>query len=170
MKEVTIMSAVSSVPTPGAVSAALAQSAVTQLAVINTLASLGGNSSSPSTYNFADLLSSFQQAIPGTSNNATTSAQAAQNALLSVEYAIAQTLGSLTSGASPNTASTDIFSLINPAGLSGTGGPYGSSPGAFMNGFTGSTRAEAARYAVLNAQYAVTQALGSLGSNSSSRS
>jgi hypothetical protein len=161
------MSAVSTVPTPGAVSTALAQSAAAQLAVINTLASLGGNSSASTTYDFAYLLNSFQQTVPGTSNNATTGAQSAQNAFLNVEYAITQTLSSLLSGSTPDTASnTDIFSLMNPTGTSGSNDLFGSSPGAFLNGFSGSTSAEAAHYAVLNAQYAMNQALGSLAFNS----
>jgi hypothetical protein len=164
------MSAISNVPTPGEVSAALAQSAAVQLSVINTLASMGGNSSTPSTYNFADLLSSFQQATSGTTNNATTGTQAAQNAFLGVEYAISQTLSSLLSGSSPDTSNSDIFSLVNPAGTSATNGLFGSSSGTFLNGFTGSTSAEAAHYAVLNAQYAVSQALNSLTSSSSPKS
>lgn len=168
------MSAVSSVPTPGAVSAALAQSAAAQLAVINTLASLGGNASASSTYNFADLLNSFQQTVPGTSTSAGSGAQSAQNAFLNVEYAITQTLSSLLSGSAPDTASgTDIFALMNPTGTSGSNGLFGSSPGAFLNGFTGSTSAEAAHYAILNAQYAMNQALGTLAfnlPNNSSRS
>lgn len=161
------MSAVSSVPTPGAVSAALAQSAAAQLGVINTLASLGGNSSSPSTYSFADLLISFQQATPATSNNAVTGAQSAQNAFLNVEYAITQTLSSLMYGSSPDSSGTDIFSLINPAGTSASNGLFGSSSGTFMNGLVGSTSAQASQYAVLNAQYALTQALSSMTSSSS---
>lgn len=163
------MTTISSSPTPAEVSAALAQSAATQLAVINTLGSLGGNS--PSTYNFADLLSSFQQTAPSATNNATTGAQAAQNAFLGVEYAISLTLSSLISGTTPDTSETDIFTLINPAGTAGANGLFGSPPGSFLGGFTGSTSAEAAHYAMLNAQYAVNQTLGSLmASNTSSRS
>jgi hypothetical protein len=168
MKEVTTMSAVSSVPTPGAVSAALAQSAAAQLAVINTLASLGGNSSSPSAYSFADLLISFQQATPATPNNAATGAQSAQNAFLNVEYAITQTLSSLMYGSSADSSGTDIFSLMNPAGTSATNGLFGSSSGTFMNGLVGSSSAQAAQYAVLNAQYALTQVLSSMTSGLSS--
>ena len=159
------MSTISSSPTPAEVSAALAQSAVAQLAVINTLASLGSNSTASTNYNFADLLSSFQQTVPGSANNAATPAQSAQDSLLSVEYAITQTLGSLISGTSPDTSNTDIFSLINPTGVSGNNGLFGSPNGAFLNGFAGSTSAEAAHYAVLNAQYAVNQTLGSLSFN-----
>jgi hypothetical protein len=160
------MSAVSSVPTPGAVSAALAQSAAAQLVVINTLASLGGNSSSPSAYSFADLLISFQQATPATPNNAATGTQSAQNAFLNVEYAITQTLSSLMYGSSPDSSGTDIFSLMNPAGTSATNGLFGTSSGMFMNGLAGSNSAQAAQYAVLNAQYALTQALSSMTSGS----
>ncbi|MDO8989754.1 MAG: hypothetical protein Q7U91_08975 [Sideroxyarcus sp.] len=164
------MTTISSSPTPAEVSAALAQSAATQLAVINTLASLGGNSSAPSDYSFADLLSSFQQTAPSATNTATTGAQAAQNALLGVEYAISLTLSSLISGTTPDASETDIFTLINPAGTTGTNGLFGAQPGSFMGGFTGSTSAEAAHYAMLNAQYAVNQTLGSLmASNTSSR-
>jgi hypothetical protein len=159
------MSTISSSPTPAEVSAALAQSSVAQLAVINTLASLGSNSSTSANYNFANLLSSFQQSVPGSTINAATPAQSAQDALLSVEYAITQTLGSLISGSSPDTSNTDIFSLVNPAGVSANNGLFGSPNGAFLNGFTGSTSAEAAHYAVLNAQYAVNQTLGTLAFN-----
>jgi hypothetical protein len=168
--EVTRMSTISSTPTASEVSAAIAQSAAVQLSVINTLASMGGNSAAPSTYNFADLLSAFQQTTPSTSGNATTGAQAAQNAFLGVEYAITQTLSSLLSGSSPDTSNADIFSLVNPAGTSATNGLFGSSSGTFLNGFTGSTSAEVAHYAVLNAQYAVSQALNSLTSSSSPKS
>jgi hypothetical protein len=155
-------------PTPSAVSAAIAQAAATQLAVINTLASLGGNSSTPSTYSFADLLISLQQTVPATSNNATTGAPSAQDAFLGVEYAISQTLSSLVSGSSPNSTSTDIFSLLYPAGTAANTGLFGTSPGAFMNGFTGSTSAQAAQYAALNAQYALNLTLASLTSNPAS--
>jgi hypothetical protein len=159
------MSAITGVPTQSEINAALAQSAVAQLAVINTLASLGSNSTTSANYNFADLLSSFQQTVPGTTNNAATPPQSAQDAFLSVEYAITQTLSSLISGSSPDTSNTDIFSLVNPAGVSGNNGLFGSQNGTFLGGFTGSTSAEAAHYAVLNAQYAVNQTLGSLAFN-----
>lgn len=161
------MSAVSSVPAPEAVSAALAQSAAARLAVINTLASLGGNSSSPSAYGFADLLISFQQPAQAASSNADNVPQTARNAFLNVEYAITQTLSSLMYGSSPDSSGTDIFSLINPAGTPATNGLSGSSSGTFMNGLTGSSSAQAARYAAINAQYAVNLALGSLTSGSS---
>jgi hypothetical protein len=165
------VSTISSSPTPAEVSAALAQSAAAQLAVINTLASLGSNSTTSANYSFADLLSSFQQTVAGSTNNATTPAQSAQGAFLSVEYAITQTLSSLISGSSSDTSNTDIFSLVNPTGASGSNSLFGSTSGSFLNGFSGSTSAEAAHYAVLNAQYAVNQALGSLtASNTSSRS
>jgi hypothetical protein len=165
------MSAISGIPTQNEINAALAQSAAAQLAVVNTLASLGSNSTTSANYSFADLLSAFQQTVPGTTNNAATPAQSAQDAFLSVEYAITQTLGSLLSGSSQDSSNTDIFSLVYPTGVSGNNGLFGSTNGAFLNGFTGSTSAEAAHYAVLNAQYAVNQALGSLTtSNTSSRS
>lgn len=165
------MSTISNSPIPAEVSAALAQSAATQLAVINTLASLDGNSSASSTYSFADLLSSFQQAAPSATGNAATGTQAAQNAFLGVEYAISLTLSSLISGTTPDTSETDIFTLINPAGTTGTNGLFSTQPSSIVGGFTGSTPAEAAHYAMLNAQHAVNQALGSLtASNTSSRS
>ncbi len=159
------MSAISGIPTQSEINAALAQSAAAQLSVINTLASLGGNSASTTNYSFANLLSSFQQTAPGNTNNSATPAQSAQDAFLSVEYAITQTLSSLISGSSQDTSNTDIFSLVNPTGVSGSNGLFGSTNGAFLNGFTGSTSAEAAHYAVLNAQYAVNQTLGSLSFN-----
>jgi hypothetical protein len=159
------MSTISSSPTPAEVSAALAQSAAAQLSVINTLASLGSNSTTSANYNFADLLSSFQQTVTGSTNNAATPTQSAQDAFLSVEYAITQTLSSLISGSSPDTSNTDIFSLVNPTGATGKNGLFGSPNGLFLNGFTGSTSAEAAHYAVLNAQYAVNQTLGTLAFN-----
>lgn len=158
----TDMTTITNSPTPAEVSAALAQSAATQLAVINTLASMGGNSSAPSTYSFADLLSSFQQTAPSATNNATTGAQAAQNVFLGVEHAISLTLSSMISGTMQDSSETDIFTLINPAGTTGANGLFGSQPGSFMGGFTGSTSAEAAHYAMLNAQYAVSLTLGAL--------
>jgi len=155
-------------PATSTASAALAQSA-TRLAVTDTLASLGSSSPSPLTYNAAGLLSSFQQATSNTSN--TTPAQAAQNALLQVEYAITQTMDSLISGTSSNSSSTDISPLFSLPGTSNTNGLSGNS---LLNGATstsGSNSAQqAAQNAVLSAQYAVAQALNSLTSGSSSNS
>lgn len=171
------MSTISSVSTNGygynapassAVSAALAQSAATQLSVTNTLASLGSNSSAPLTYNAAGLLSAFQQTVSNTSNNTTTKEQSAQNAFLQVEYAISQTMNSLISGSSSNANTSDISSLFNLSGTSDTNGIFGSPTGSLLSSSTGSTSAQAAQYAVINAQYAVTQALGTLTSSPSS--
>jgi hypothetical protein len=148
----------------------LAQSAAIQLSVINTLTSLGGNSSAPSIYDAAGLLSSFQQPTPGTTNIATSSTQAAQDAYLQVQYAISQTMASLVSGTSQDSSSQDIFSLVNPAGTSNTSGLFGSSSGTLLNGATSTTTAQAALYAAINAQYAISQTLGSLTSGSSSKS
>lgn len=157
-------------PATNAVSAALAQSATTQLSVISTLTSLGSNSSVPLTYNAAGLLNTFQQATTSNTSN-TTPAQAAQNAYLQVEYAISQTMDSLISGNSSSSSGTDLSSLFSLPGTTGTSSLFGSS---FPNGITsatGSTSAQqAAQNAVLSAQYAITQALGLLTSGSSSNS
>jgi hypothetical protein len=61
-------------PTTDPTSAPSVQAAAAQLAVIETLTSLGSSSSSPLTYNAAGLLSTLQQATSNTSN--TTPAQA----------------------------------------------------------------------------------------------
>ncbi len=156
-------------PATNAVSAALAQSAATQLSVISTLTSLGSNSSSPLTYDASGLFGSLQQATSNTAN--TTPAQAAQNAYLQVEYAISQTMDSLISGSSSSSSGTDISSLFSLPGTTGANSLFGS---VLPNGFTsatGSTSAQqAAQNAVLSAQYAITQALGSLTSGSSTNS
>jgi hypothetical protein len=153
-------------PATDPTSAPSVQAAAAQLAVMETLTSLGSSSPSPLTYNAAGLLSTLQQ---GTSN--TTPAQAAQNALLQVEYAITQTMDSLISGTSSNSSSTDITSLFSLPGTAGTGGLLGNSLPNGIAQTTGSTSAQqAAQNAVLSAQYAVTQALNSLTSGSSSNS
>jgi len=179
MKEVTFMSTISAVsaasvyanntPANSAVSAALAQVAATQLSVMNTLVSLGSNdSSSPLTYTAAGLLGSLQQTTSGTTNSATTNVQAAQNAYLEVQYAISQTLSSLVSGTSPNSSGSDISSLFGLPGTTDANNPLGSSLGSLLNTSTGNSSTQAAQFAVINAQYALTQALGSLTSSSSS--
>lgn len=156
-------------PAANAVSAALAQSAATQLSVISTLTSLGGNSSSPLTYDESGLFGAIQQAPSSTTN--TTPAQAARNAYLQVEYAIMQTTGSLISGSSSNSSNSDVSPLFTLPGTAGTSGLLGSS---LPNGTTSTTGVataqQAAQNAVLAAQYAITQALGSLISGSSSNS
>lgn len=150
------------------ISAPSVQLAAAQLAVTETLASLGSNTSSPLTYNAAGLLNSLQQTTSNTSN--TTPAQAAQNALLQVEYAITQTMDSLVSGTSSNSSSTDTSPLFSLPGTVGANGLFGNS---LLNGATstpGSSAQQTAQNAVLSAQYAVTQALSSLTSGSSSNS
>jgi hypothetical protein len=156
-------------PTSNAVSAALAQSAATKLSVINTLTSLGGNSSSPLTYDASGLFGAIQQTPSSTAN--TTPAQAAQNAYLQVEYAITQTMGSLISGSSSNSSSTDVSPLFTLPGTTGTSGLFGSSlPNGTTSTTGGATAQQSAQNAVLAAQYAITQTLGSLTSGSSSNS
>ena len=156
-------------PTSNAVSAALAQSAATQLSVISTLTSLGSNSSSPLTYDASGLFGSLPQTISNTAN--TTPAQAAQNAYLQVEYAITQTMGSLISGSSSNSSSTDVSPLFTLPGTAGTSGLFGSSLPNGTTSTTGSATAQqAAQNAVLSAQYAITQALNSLTSSTSNSS
>ena len=156
-------------PTTDPTSAPSVQATAAQLAVIETLTSLGSSSPSPLTYNAAGLLSTLQQGTSNTSN--TTPAQAAQNALLQVEYAITQTMDSLISGTSSNSSSTDITSLFSLPGTAATSGLLGNS---LLNGIapaTGGTSAQqTAQNAVLSAQYAVTQALASLTSGSSGNS
>lgn len=152
-------------PAKSAASAALAQSAATQLSVIGTLTSLGGNSSAPTIYDAAGLLSSFQQPASGTGGGTTSGTQNAQDAYLQVQYAISQTLASLVSGTSQDVSNQDIFALVNPAGPSSTSGI-----GTLLNGANATTTAQAAQYAALNAQYAITQALGSLTTSASIRS
>ena len=152
-------------PTNSAVSAALAQVAATQLSVMNTLVSLGSNdSSSPLTYTAAGLLGSLQQTTSGTTGSATTNVQAAQNAYLEVQYAISQTLSSLVSGSSQNSSGSDISSLFNLQGTSNSSNSLGS----LLNTSTGNSSTQAAQFAVINAQYALTQALSSMTSGSSS--
>lgn len=156
-------------PPTNPVGAALAQSAAIQLSVISTLTSLGGNSSSPLTYDAAGLFGAIQQTPSNTAN--TTPAQAAQNAYLQVEYAITQTMGSLISGSSSNSSSSDVSSLFTLPGTAGTDGLFGSSLPNGITSTTGSTTAQqAAQNAVLSAQYAITQALNSLTSGTTSNS
>jgi hypothetical protein len=156
-------------PANSAVSAALAQVAATQLSVMNTLVSLGSNdSSSPLTYTAAGLPGSLQQTTSGTTGSATTNAQAAQNAYLDVQYAISQTLSSMVSGTSQNSSSSDISSLFSLPGTTDTSNPFGSSLSALLNTSTGNSSTQASQFAVINAQYALTQALSSMTSSSSS--
>ena len=154
-------------PANSAVSAALAQVAATQLSVMNTLVSLGSNdSSSPLTYTAAGLLGSLKQPTSGTTGSATTNAQAAQNAYLEVQYAISQTLSSLVSGTSPNSSGTDISALFSQPGTTNTSNTFGP----LLNTSTGNTSTQSAQFAVINAQYAMNQALSSMTSSSSTTS
>lgn len=134
--------------------AALVQAA--QLSAITTLT--GGNSASPLTYNASGLPGTLQPPAAITSNTAATPAEAAQNAYLQVEYAISQTLGSMISGASSDASNSDLsslFGLTAPAGIN-------SLPGSTS---TTGTSAQAAQYAAINAQFALTEALNSMTSN-----
>lgn len=138
--------------------AAWAQAA--QLSAITTLTSSGNSPASPLTYNASGLPGSLQP-LATTSNAATTPAQAAQNAYLQVEYAISQTLASMISGSSSDSSNSGLSSLF---GLAGS---------AEINNLPGSTsatgaRTQAARYAAINAQFALTQALNSPTSGTSS--
>ncbi len=155
----------------GVATSASAQLAASQALVTSTLVSLGNAPASALTYNAAGLLNSFQQATSNASTNTTTSAQTAQNAILEAQNIITQTLNSLASGSSANTTatSTDIYSLLGLNGTSGSNNASGLVQGPLLNtSTTGSAKAQAAQNAFLVAQYAVTQALTSLASSSSS--
>lgn len=143
--------------------------AVTQssmAALESALASLGSGSSAPLTYNAAGV---FGSPLQSTSANATpmTSAQRAQAAVIAAENAVTETLGSLfSSGASSNSSSSDISSLFVLPGTSNTNsGPFGLSQ---MPGASSGAAPRSAQDAILAAESAITQTLGSLASNSSS--
>ncbi len=149
---------------PATVSASTgsAQLAAAQAAVTETLASLGSSSSSPLTYNATGLLGSLQQTTSVASN--TTPAQAAQNALLQVEYAITQSMDSLVSGTSTDSSNTDTSPLFSLPGTAATSGMLGNPLLNSTTSASGVSAQQAAQNAALNAEYAVTQALNSLTS------
>ena len=121
-----------------------------------SITSLSNSSSSPLTYNSAGLLVSSQQAAPGASSSTpVTSAQATQNAALTANLSVAQTLSSLFSSLSSNANSSSIFSLP------GTPSPSTSST---------TTATQTAQNAVLTAEQTVNQTLNSLFSSSSQNS
>jgi hypothetical protein len=95
----------------------------------------------------------------------TSSAQAAQNAYLEVEYAITQTLGSLMSDSSTNSANSDLSSLFGLAGTADINSLFGSTPNSLLA--VGNSRTQAAQYAAINAQFALNQTLNSLTTSSS---
>ena len=143
--------------------------------VENTLASLGGSSSSPLTYNATGLLNSLQQATSAKATTATTSVQAAQQAVLAAENVVTETLNSLTSGSSSNSSTSDNSALFGLPGASGTSDPFGLAQGSLSKPATntspaGSSGAQAAYDAVLAAENVVTETLNSLASGSSSNS
>ncbi len=141
--------------------AAALQIASIQSSVVSTLVSLGSNQNTALTYNAAGLMNTYPQV--NSTTTAPTSIQTAQDALLATQNVISQTLASLSNVASANAATTGMTSLL---GSSGTLASYTSS-GLVQAAFpysttTGKVDAQSAQSAVLQAQYSVTQALGSL--------
>lgn len=129
--------------------------------------SLGSNSSSPLTYNATGLLHSFQLATSAKSTSATTSAQAAQNAILAAENVVTQTLNSLTLSSSSNSASSDNSALFGLPGASGAN-PSELTRDSLSNASTTGSPGTQASYdaAILAAKNVVTETLNSLASNS----
>lgn len=165
-------------PTTGAGNSASPQANAAQPAAPESvLASFGNSASSPLTYNAAGLIHSLQQATPTTSKN-TTSAQAAQNAILAAQNAVTDTLNSLQSNSSAdstNSSALDIAALFGVPGTSNSNDPFGLSQSPALNApastpATGGSAAQTAQNAVIAAQNAVTQTLNSLGASSSSNS
>ncbi len=141
--------------------AAALQLATIQSSVVGTLVTLGNNRSTALTYNASGLMNTYPQVNPTTSEP--TSVQTAQDTLLATQNVISQTLSSLSNAASANTATTGMTSLLgstaalasyNSSGLVQAAFPYSTT--------TGKIDASSAQGAVLQAQYSVTQALGSL--------
>jgi hypothetical protein len=178
---VTAMSTVSSVSTSNAygyslaltgagvaasssANAVKAQVAAIQSSLVGTLASLGNNNSSSAlTYNAAGLLNTFQQVQSNQTAVGTTSAQAAQNAILAANNTITQTLSSLASGSSSKQTSSDLYSLLGLTAASGSSNSLGLSQGSSLNTTAAAgTKAQASQNAVLAAQNVVTQTLNSL--------
>ncbi len=99
---------------------------------------LSGNSPAPLTYNAAGMLGS------------TTSAQAAQNAVIAAQNAMTQTLDSMMSGSQTKSSAADLFG-------SGTPPEQTAAPQA-----TGKMTAQTAQQAYLDAQNVITQSLNSI--------
>lgn len=139
-----------------------------QAAVESTLTSLGGNSSSPLTYNAAGLVSAFQQAKSAYATTPTTSAQQAQAAVLAAETAVTETLASLlTAGSSKdssNPSGSDISPLFSLPGTSQAKDPFGMLQSTPKTGASGAQTTQESFFAVENV---ITNTLGSLGANSS---
>ena len=152
--------------------AVVAQSAASLSPVKSTLASLGSSPSLPLTYNAAGLLNSFQQATPAKSTTATTSAQAAQDAILATENAVTETLNSLVSSLSSNSSTSDTSALFGLPGTSAVNNPFGLAKGSSPTSTStaGSSGAQTAQNAILAAENAVTETLNSLVSGLSSNS
>jgi hypothetical protein len=146
-----------------------------QLSLESTLVSLSNGASSPLTYNAAGLISALQPTTPSSVANATSGVQAAQDAVLAAENLITQTLSALTSGTTSNSSSSDISSLFALTGTTATNYIYGSTLDSLLNptnnnASTNIPGAQSAQDAILNAQYALNQALASLAANSTSNS
>lgn len=140
--------------------AAALQIASIQSSVVSTLVTLGSNQNTALTYNASGLMNTYPQV---SSTTPVTSVQIAQDALLATQNVISQTLASLSNVASTNAATTGMTSLLgstatlatyNSSGLVQASFPYSTT--------TGKVDAQSAQSAVLQAQYSVTQALGSL--------
>lgn len=140
----------------------------------NSLVSLGGNPTSPLTYNAAGLLNSFQQAASAKPATATTSMQAAKQAILTAENAVTEALNSLTSGSSPNSSASDNSALFSLPGTIATNNQLGLAQGLLSKPAntpaSGSTSAQTAQQAVIAVENAITETLNSLTSGSSPNS
>lgn len=137
------------------------QTAAIQSSVVNTLVTLGSSRNTALTYNASGLLNTYPQVSSATQEP--TTVQAAQDALLATQNVISQTLSSLSSAASANTATSGFTSLLGSNGTLATYNSSGLVQASFPNStVTGQVDAQSAQNAVLQAQYSVTQAMGSL--------
>ncbi len=140
--------------------AAALQTAAIQSSVVSTLVSLGSNRNTALTYNASGLMNSYPQVSSTT--QVPTRVQAAQDALLATQNVISETLSSLSNAASAN-ATTGLTSLLGSTGTLATYNSSGLVQASFpYSTTTGKVDAQSAQSAVLQAQYSVTQALGSL--------
>ena len=143
--------------------AGVAQAAASLPSVENTSASLGASPPLPLTYNASGQLNSLPQAAPAKSTAATTSVQAAKDAILAAENAVTETLNSLISGPSSNSSAPDTSALFGLPGTSAVNNPLELAKGSLLNASTnGSSGAQTAQNAILAAENAVTETLGSL--------
>ncbi|MDX8400098.1 MAG: hypothetical protein R8K20_07595 [Gallionellaceae bacterium] len=158
---------------------ASSQPKVSQSALESVVATLGNSASTPLTYNASGLFKSPQPAAASSPNTASTSAQAAKDAVFAAENVVTNTLNSLLSGSSADSSSSssDFLAPFSSPGTSASNSndPFGSPQSASLNSpntpsTAGGNTSQTIQEAVVASQNVVTNTLNSLGSASSSSS